>query len=87
MDAQGGIYALIITGTKKDPHATIHQIVPPNSVSILWQLPQIFVISVAEILVSITGLEFVYSQSGPSMKAIASACWSLTSSLGSIIIM
>uniref|UniRef100_A0A914N1C5 Uncharacterized protein n=2 Tax=Meloidogyne TaxID=189290 RepID=A0A914N1C5_MELIC len=86
MDAQGGIYALIITGTKKDPQATIHQIVPPNSVSILWQLPQIFVISVAEILVSITGLEFVYSQSGPSMKAIASACWSLTSSLGSIII-
>jgi dipeptide/tripeptide permease len=33
-----------------------------NAVSILWQIPQIVVITAAEILFSITGLEFSYTQ-------------------------
>jgi dipeptide/tripeptide permease len=63
MEDQGGIYTLIVSTDENGKLTkTVHQVVPPNSVSILWQFPQIFVISVAEILVSITGLEFVYSQ-------------------------
>jgi solute carrier family 15 oligopeptide transporter 1 len=33
-----------------------------NAVSILWQVPQIVTITAAEILFSITGLEFSYTQ-------------------------
>jgi dipeptide/tripeptide permease len=49
----------------------MHQIVRSNSVTILWQLPQIFVITVGEILFAVTGLEFSYSQAAPSMKSVS----------------
>lgn len=45
-------------------------IVRPNSVSVLWQLPQYFVMTMGEILFSVTGLEFSYSQASPSMKSV-----------------
>lgn len=45
-------------------------IVRPNSVNVLWQLPQYLVITMGEILFSVTGLEFSYSQASPSMKSV-----------------
>jgi dipeptide/tripeptide permease len=41
----------------------------PGKVSVFWQLPQYILISVGEILISITGLEFAYTQAPISMKA------------------
>ena len=37
-------------------------------VSIVWQIPQLVLISFAEVLVSVTGLEFAYSQSPSHMR-------------------
>jgi dipeptide/tripeptide permease len=42
----------------------------PNSISIAWQFPQVFVLTVGEILLSITGNEFAYSQAPASMKSV-----------------
>ena len=39
-----------------------------GEVSILWQVPQLLLISLAEVLVAVTGLEFAYSQSPPSLR-------------------
>ncbi|KHJ85055.1 hypothetical protein OESDEN_15224 [Oesophagostomum dentatum] len=47
-----------------------HELVRPNTVSILWVLPQYFVITLGEVLLSVTGLEFAYSQSAPNMKSV-----------------
>uniref|UniRef100_A0A183CDQ3 Uncharacterized protein n=1 Tax=Globodera pallida TaxID=36090 RepID=A0A183CDQ3_GLOPA len=49
------------------------ELVRPNSVNILWQVPQLFVVTVGEILLSVTGLEFSYSQAAPSMKSVVQA--------------
>jgi len=41
----------------------------PGKVSVFWQLPQYILISLGEILISVTGLDFAYSQAPISMKA------------------
>ena len=39
-----------------------------GNVSILWQLPQLALISFAEVLINVTGLEFAYSQAPPDFR-------------------
>ena len=41
-----------------------------GNISIAWQLPQIVLISFAEVLVSVTGLEFAYSQAPPDFRYV-----------------
>lgn len=83
---QGGVYAAVLTGTYANPKYLVNQIVPFNTVSILWQIPQFVIITIAEILFSITGYEFAYSQAAPSMKALVQALWLLTTAVGDSII-
>ncbi|KAF5300976.1 hypothetical protein FQR65_LT09020 [Abscondita terminalis] len=58
----------------------------PNSISILFLIPQYIVITAAEIMFSITGLEFAYSQAPTSMKSVLQACWLLTTAFGNLIV-
>uniref|UniRef100_A0AC34QSV0 Uncharacterized protein n=1 Tax=Panagrolaimus sp. JU765 TaxID=591449 RepID=A0AC34QSV0_9BILA len=84
--AQGGVYQAVFTGNYDNPVYHANRIVPDNVISILWQVPQIVTITVAEILFSITGYEFAYSQAAPSMKALVQALWLLTTAVGDTII-
>lgn len=59
--------------------------VRPNSVSILWSLPQYIIITLGEVLLSVTGLEFAYSQAAPNMKSVLTAMWLLTVFAGNLI--
>lgn len=59
----------------------------PNQIHILWQIPQLVVITVAEVMFSITGLSFSYEQSPKSMKSLVQALWLLTSAIGNAIVM
>ena len=40
----------------------VEQIVPPYKVHILWQLPQYFLLTAAEILFSLPNVQFTYTQ-------------------------
>lgn len=62
------------------------QITEPNSVHMLWQIPQYIVITAGEIMFSITGLEFSYSQAPVSMKSVLTAAFLLTTAFGNLII-
>jgi len=57
----------------------------PKSVNVFWQLPQIILISIAEILISITGLEFAYTEAPPTLKSTLSAIYLFTSAIGSFL--
>ena len=63
----------------------IIQSYPDKSLTVWWQLPQYIVLTCAEVMVSITGLEFAYSQAAPSMKSILQACWLLTVAFGNVL--
>lgn len=69
----GAVYLLELTDdflTHLQRQNELKVLIQPNSVNILWQLPQIIVISFGEVLICVTALEFVYSQAAPSMKSV-----------------
>ncbi|ORZ29808.1 POT family-domain-containing protein [Catenaria anguillulae PL171] len=55
-------------------------------VPIVWQVPQYIVITAGEILFSITGLEFAYSQSPPALKSVCQAAWQMTVAVGNLLV-
>lgn len=42
--------------------AKMYTMSPPNTVNMLWLIPQYFLISVAEIMFGVAGLEFSFTQ-------------------------
>jgi solute carrier family 15 oligopeptide transporter 1 len=52
----------------------------------LWLLPQFIVMTMGEIMFSITGLEFSFTQASVSMKSILQALWCLTVAFGDLIV-
>ncbi|HZY39665.1 MAG TPA: POT family MFS transporter [Mucilaginibacter sp.] len=53
--------------------------------SIWWQIFAYVVLSAAEVLVSITGLEYAYTHSPKSMKSTMTAIWLMVVSMGNLI--
>ncbi|CAD5220562.1 unnamed protein product [Bursaphelenchus okinawaensis] len=85
-ETQGGVYLMSLTGQHSSPVAAMFQSVSDNKISILWQVPQIVVITAAEIMFSITGNEFSYTEAAVSMKSVVGALFLLTSCLGDLLI-
>ena len=54
-------------------------------VSVGWQFIQYFVITAAEVMVSITGLEFAYTQAPRAMKSTIMSLWLLTVTAGNLV--
>ncbi|KAH8245113.1 hypothetical protein KR032_004883, partial [Drosophila birchii] len=83
----GGLYSLLVAGNARDGYQhKLLEVVAPSAVSILWQLPQIVVMTAAEVMFSVTGLEFSYSQAPASMKSVLQACWLLSVAIGNMLV-
>ena len=53
--------------------------------SVAWQVPQFVVLSIAELCVSTTGLEFAFREAPPSSKGLVMALFFLTSTAGNLM--
>jgi len=92
----GGSYVSTITpnlATESPDHTDpnnyvikTHVITTPSSMHMFWLLPQYIILTMAEIMFSVTGLEFSYSQSPVSMKSVLQAAWLLTVAFGNLIV-
>ncbi|MCT4640876.1 MAG: POT family MFS transporter [Bacteriovoracaceae bacterium] len=56
-----------------------------TQLSVLWQVIPFLIITMAEVMVSITGLEFAYTQAPRSMKSTIMSMWLLTVFFGNMI--
>jgi POT family proton-dependent oligopeptide transporter len=55
-----------------------------TGMSITWQMLPYALLTLGEVLVSATGLEFAYSQAPPSMKGAIMSFWNLSVTIGSL---
>ncbi|KAF4111991.1 solute carrier family 15 member 1b [Onychostoma macrolepis] len=63
------------------------QDVEPNSIHLAWQVIQYFLMTCGEVVFSVTGLDFSYSQAPSNMKAVLQAGWLLTIAVGNIVVL
>ncbi|XP_043360872.1 solute carrier family 15 member 2 isoform X2 [Dermochelys coriacea] len=84
----GASYTIVITNTSAHTvEARKMEDILANNVHIAWQLPQYVLISAGEVMFSITGLAFSYSQAPVSMKSVLQAGWLLTVAFGNAIVL
>jgi len=83
---QGGVHTFVVSDSTEEPKLLDFLLTKENSVHMLWLIPQFFVITVGEILFSITALEFSYSQAPASMKSVLQAVNLLTVAFGNVIV-
>ena len=57
-----------------------------NTVTVIWQVIPYLIMTLAEVMVSITGLEFAYTQAPKPMKSTIMGFWLLAVSLGNILV-
>lgn len=84
----GGVYTIVgyDIPEQNKKGLSINTVTPPNSMHLFWLLPQYIVITMAEVLFSVTGLEFAFTQSPSSMKSLMQSSWLLTVAFGNLIV-
>jgi len=86
-----GGYTVVIHPPKNDPDSnqfetSKYEDAPGTTVSRLLQVPQYVVLTAAEVMFSVTGLGFAYSQAPTSMKSVLQSFWLLTVAFGDLIV-
>ncbi|XP_036396014.1 solute carrier family 15 member 1-like [Megalops cyprinoides] len=88
----GSSFTVLIPSTFKwdqNCTSTIEPImdIKPNTFHMAWQIPQYFLMTTGEVVFSVTGLEFSYSQAPSNMKSVLQAGWLFTVAVGNIIVL
>lgn len=84
----GSAFTYVITRKSNGcPEAKAFEDISPNTVSMALQIPQYFLLTCGEVVFSVTGLEFSYSQAPSNMKSVLQAGWLLTVAVGNIIVL
>ncbi|NWI48707.1 S15A1 protein, partial [Calyptomena viridis] len=84
----GSAYTISLDScTPSTLNVTYYEDIAPSTVHMAWQIPQYFLLTCAEVVFSVTGLEFSYSQAPSNMKSVLQAGWLLTVAVGNIIVL
>ncbi|MBN3280516.1 S15A1 protein, partial [Polyodon spathula] len=87
----GSSYTVVIQNLNCDSQQiaklTYIEDIQPNTIHMAWQIPQYFLMTCGEVVFSVTGLEFSYSQAPSNMKSVLQAGWLLTVAVGNIIVL
>ncbi|XP_034354441.1 solute carrier family 15 member 1 [Arvicanthis niloticus] len=85
----GSAYTYVIGRRASDGCLEVKEFedIPPNTVNMALQIPQYFLLTCGEVVFSVTGLEFSYSQAPSNMKSVLQAGWLLTVAVGNIIVL
>ncbi|XP_041806865.1 solute carrier family 15 member 2 [Chelmon rostratus] len=83
----GASYTVILVEEAGNIVAHKMEDVKANNVHVAWQIPQYTMITAGEVLFSITGLEFSYSQAPANMKSVLQGGWLLTVAFGNVIVL
>ncbi|KAL6425606.1 hypothetical protein ACFW04_009623 [Cataglyphis niger] len=86
----GGAYTVVgsYISVKEGSNITgeIITVTQPNSLHMVYMLPQYIIITMAEVMFSITGLQFAFTQAPESMKSLLQAGWLLSVAFGNLIV-
>jgi POT family proton-dependent oligopeptide transporter len=82
------LIGFILTGLTMAIHAVAAQLAITSGAkqSLWWQVIAFLVLTWAEILISVTGLELAFTAAPKSMKSFITACWLLTVGLANLVI-
>ncbi|KAK7155007.1 hypothetical protein R3I93_009835 [Phoxinus phoxinus] len=88
----GSSYTVLIPGNFSfgdNCHESITAVqeIEPNGVHMAWQIIQYFMMTCGEVVFSVTGLDFSYSQAPSNMKSVLQAGWLLTVAVGNIVVL
>uniref|UniRef100_A0A8C2CT27 Solute carrier family 15 member 1 n=1 Tax=Cyprinus carpio TaxID=7962 RepID=A0A8C2CT27_CYPCA len=85
----GSSYTVLIPNTFTFGESNIKAIqdINPNDIHMAWQVIQYFLMTCGEVVFSVTGLDFSYSQAPSNMKSVLQAGWLLTVAVGNIIVL
>ena len=85
MAMDGGSHWAIHVNAAPELIGTVQlQLEPGRLLAVTWQILPYAFLTMGEVLVSATGLEFAYSQAPLRMKAVIMAFWSLTTTIGNL---
>jgi len=74
---------------KEAPKVTLEDndwVPPAQRVTAWWQILAFFILTIGEILISVTGLELAFVAAPPTMKSFVTACWLLTVGMANLFI-
>ena len=77
---------LLTTDENEEVQVAIIEDIHKNDVSVLYIIPQYVLITASEIMVSITGLEFAYTQAPTVMRSVMTSFYQLGTSIGNIVV-
>uniref|UniRef100_A0A6Q2Z1L4 Solute carrier family 15 member 1 n=1 Tax=Esox lucius TaxID=8010 RepID=A0A6Q2Z1L4_ESOLU len=83
----GSSFTFVIPSTFDIQSSNAVEDIKPNTIHMGWQIPQYFLMTSGEVVFSVTGLEFSYSQAPSNMKSVLQAGWLLTVAVGNIIVL